>query len=496
MPSRREQAAAHIERGVQALAGEDFPAARQALEAAVTLDPASPAARYLLGRALRGLDDRDGAEQAARMAIQADPQHALSLHFLGQLLCERDRFQEALPWLQSAVALDPGQAQFQRDLGVARLFLGDFEAGRANLLRTLELDPLAKDILPTLVRMTRMDSGESDAERLFDLTQRMAAMRDQLPVDAQIRVLFALGKALEDRGDFAGAFQALADGNALQRAQVTYEIAEDEARFAAVEQVFDPGLFARLDGQGFGAPSNRPIFIVGMPRSGTTLVEQIISAHPDVNGAGEIDLLQHLIGEATGPGGSRFPAWASGMNDTDLRLIGQACLDHLPPGLPGQTRQTIKRLENFEYLGLLHLALPNATLIHCRRDARDSCFSAFATLFLDKQHFTYSQEELGRYWRAYDRLMTHWNAVLPPGRVLEVSYEGLVADLDGWTRRLLAHCGLEWDDACLRYYDSKRPVRSASFAQVRQPIFTSSIGRAKPFARHLQPLFAAMAAQT
>jgi Tfp pilus assembly protein PilF len=492
MPNRREQAAAYVESGNRALAAGDFEAARQSLEAAVALEPAWAEARTQLGRAYLGRGDRALAEETARMAVQADPGHAASAHFLGTLLCERDRFAEALPWLQAAAALAPNSAQVQRDLGVVRLFLGDLGSGRATLYRTLELDPLAKDILPTLVRMTRMDSGEADAERLFALTSEMAARRDQLPLDAQIRILFALGKALEDRGDADAAFDAYASGNAMHRSTISYDVAVDEARLLAVEQVFDAALLARLGGMGSGAQSNRPIVIVGMPRSGTTLVEQIISAHPDVHGAGELDILQHLVGEATGPGGSRFPDWAAGMNDADLRLIGQSCLDHLPPGLPGQSRQTLKRLENFEYLGLLHLCLPNATLIHCRRDARDSCFSAFATLFLEKQDYTYTFDELGRYWRAYERLMAHWSRVLPPGRVLEVSYEGLVADLEGWARRLLAHCRLDWDDACLRYYESKRPVRSASFAQVRQPIFTTSIGRWKPFARHLAPLFEAM----
>ncbi len=492
MPTRREQAAAHAFQGAQALDRSDFATARASLETAVALDPMWADARTLLARAHLGLGDRELAEQTARAAVEADPMHAASVHFLGTLLCERDRFVEAMPWLQAAVALDPNEAQYQRDLGVVRLFLGDIEAGRATLNRTLELDPLAKDILPTLVRMTRMNAGDPDAERLFALTRDMAARADELPNEAQIRVLFALGKALEDRGDYDAAFDAYVRANAMHRAGITYDVAVDVTRFAAIERLFTTELVTALGGKGFGAQSNRPIFIVGMPRSGTTLVEQIISAHPDVHGAGEIDLLQHLIGDATGPGGSRFPEWAAGMNATDLGVIGQAILDRLPPGLPGQSRQTIKRLENFEYLGLLHLCLPNATLIHCRRDARDSCFSAFATLFLEKQDFSYTMEELGAYWRAYDSLVTHWTRVLPTGRVLDVSYEGLVDDLEGWTRRLLAHCGLEWDDAYLRYYESRRPVRSASFAQVRQPIFTHSIGRWKPFERHLRPLFEAM----
>ena len=184
MPNRREQAAALLESGNRALAAGDFESARRSLEAAAALEPAWAPVRCQLGRAHLGLGDRVAAEQMARLAVQVDPGDAFSTHFLGTLLCERERFAEALPWLQSAATLVPDNAQFQRDLGVARLFLGDMESARATLNRTLELDPLAKDILPTLVRMTRMDSGDAEAERLFALTREMAAIRDQLPVDA------------------------------------------------------------------------------------------------------------------------------------------------------------------------------------------------------------------------------------------------------------------------------------------------------------------------
>ncbi len=242
-----------LESGNRALAAGDFEAARQSLEAAAALEPASADVRCQLGRAHLGLGERDTAEQMARMAVESDPGHAASTHFLGTLLCERERFAEALPWLQSAAALAPDNAQFQRDLGVVRLFLGDFASGRATLNRTLELDPLAKDILPTLVRMTRMDSGDAEAERLFALTRDMAAMRDQLPVDAQVRVLFALGKALEDRGEFDAAFEAYASGNALHRTTIAYDVAADEARLAAVERVFNSRSVRTAGRQGLGA---------------------------------------------------------------------------------------------------------------------------------------------------------------------------------------------------------------------------------------------------
>jgi Tfp pilus assembly protein PilF len=490
--NRRAQAAAHVESGLKALAAGSISAARASLQAAVALEPSWAEPRFQLARVHYAAGDRELAEQTVRSAREADPQHAASTHMLGTVLCDREAFVEALPLLREAAMLEPEQAEFQRDLGVIQLFIGDIAAARANLHRALELDPHVKDILPTLVRMTRMDSGGEDAERLFDLTRALVDRIDELPRGEQIRVYFALGKALEDRGDHDGAFEAFTKANAMHRRTVAYDGPAFEARFQAIATAFSPALFERLKGEGVGAQSDRPIFIVGMPRSGTTLVEQIISAHPDVNGAGEIDLMHRLVTESNGPGGSKFPDWVPTMNGADLQTIGQFFLDALPPGLPGQSRQTIKRLENFQYLGLIHLCLPNAVIINCRRDPRDSGFSAFSMQFLEEQGFTYDLAELGHHWRIYDRMMAHWTEVLPPGKVLEAPYEGVVADLEGWTHRLLDHCRLDWDDACLRYYESKRLVRSASFAQVREPIYTTSLDRWRPFERHLGPMFEAM----
>jgi len=230
-----------------------------------------------------------------------------------------------------------------------------------------------------------------------------------------------------------------------------------------------------------------------MPRSGTTLVEQIISAHPDVRGAGEIANLPNLIAKARSRGGSVYPSWAKTMSGTDCRTMGQAYLDSLPIDAPRQTRLTDKAVSNFEHLGLIHLSMPYAKIIHCQRDPRDSCLSCFANRFHDGfVEYAYDLAELGRYWRAYDRLMAHWRAVLPPGRMLDVPYEAVVEDVESWARRLIAHCGLEWNDACLRFYESKREVRTASSAQVRRPIYNGSVGRWRPFARHLGPLLEAL----
>jgi hypothetical protein len=198
----------------------------------------------------------------------------------------------------------------------------------------------------------------------------------------------------------------------------------------------------------------------------------------------------NLVDTSRGPGGEAYPAWVATMNDADCRNIGQAYLDALPRR--SERFLTDKRLENFQHLGLIRLCLPNARIIHCRRDPRDVGISCYALRFSSGQEFTYDLTELGRYWRAYDRLMAHWRTVLPADRLLEAPYEAVVADVEGWARRLIAHCGLEWNDACLRFYESRREVRSASYAQVRRPIYADSIGRWRRFAGCLGPLLDAL----
>ena len=429
------------------------------------------------------------AEATVRMALEADPQHAGAAHLLGILMFRKDQLGAARTWFQAAVDLDPKVALYRRDLGVIQLFLGQIAEGRATLQEALRLDPLLDEVIDTLAHILPADGSGAEAVFLDDLLHDLGS-RPDLPIKARAQVYFGLARIQEQRGEIDAAFANISQGNALMRTMINWDAEATERRFERVAEVFDAGLIQRLAGT--GAPSERPVFIVGMPRSGSTLVEQILSAHPDVHGGGEFETLRRMVIDARGPGGSQFPEWSAGMVDVDCLHLGQNYLNLLAKGLPGQTRLTDKRLENFEYLGLIHLLMPNATIIHCRRDPRDSGFSALALRFSESQEYSYDMEELGRYWRGYDALMDHWRRVLPEGKILEVQYEDLVADLEPWARRIIAHAGLGWDEACLRFHEAKRPVRSASLAQVREPIFTRSIGRWKPFEAHLQPLFQAM----
>ena len=312
-------------------------------------------------------------------------------------------------------------ALYHRDLAMMQLFLGDISSGRESMVRALELDPLSQDVLYNLVRLQRMDDGSELSQRILAITETLASDPDKLPPAERAQVFFSLAKAYEDQSriELASKYYELA--NATKRKLIAYDVGLIEDRYRRIAESFDSRFFQRLEGAGVQDP--RPIFIVGMPRSGSSLVEQILSAHPEVHGAGEIDRLPPIIERARGKDGAQYPGWVQAMNAVDCSTLGQAYLNGLPTGFPGQTRTTDKWLENFEYLGLICACLPRARIIHCRRDPRDQLFSCWTTLFSNGQEYAYDIEELVRYQRAYDGLMARWREVLPPGRMLEVQYE-------------------------------------------------------------------------
>jgi len=259
-------------------------------------------------------------------------------------------------------------------------------------------------------------------------------------------------------------------------------------------QVFSPEFIRKERG---GESSAKPIFIIGMPRSGTTLIEQILASHPQVFGAGELTLFERAIGDVrSGIGGasrgdvSRHPEIVLQMSSDEFQKLGARYLAAIERLAPTASHVTDKMPTNFVFAGLIHLALPHASIIHAVRDPVDTCISCFSKLFTEGNFHTYDLAELGRYYRHYQGLMAHWHQVLPPGRILDVAYEDIVADLEGEARRIMAHCGLPWDARCLDFHSTERVVRTASAAQVRRPIYASSVGRRRAYQSMLGPLLA------
>jgi hypothetical protein len=321
---------------------------------------------------------------------------------------------------------------------------------------------------------------------------------DNLAIDDRIGFHFALGKAYGERSDYKSSFQHFHDGNALARSKATYDEAQTLGEFASVRSAFPADAIQTT--RGCGDPSPVPILIFGMPRSGTTLVEQVLAAHPEVHAGGEISaytpkevgILELAL---------RSQKWIEGADDVpgipssfpeSIKKIGVRYARYVESLAPAAARVTDKWPFNFKFVGIAHLALPNARLIHVQRDPLDTCFSCFTTLFSGDLPYTRDLAELGGYYKAYAELMDFWRNALPPGATLEVRYEDFVADFETNARRLIAFCGLEWDDRCLQFWSAKRPVRTASSVQVRQRIYDRAIGRSQPYLEFLGPLSSAL----
>jgi hypothetical protein len=321
-----------------------------------------------------------------------------------------------------------------------------------------------------------------------DLAQRAAS----LPIKRQIELHFALAKAYEDVERRDDVFRHLLVGNALKRSQLAYDESAVLSGFDRIRSVFTPALMRSFDN--VGAPSEAPVFIVGMLRSGSTLIEQILASHPQVFGAGELPNFCNAVAgfRPTPEGDFVFPEGTEKLSGENLQRLGARYISEVTALAPDATRITDKMLSNFLFVGLIHLAIPNARIIHAVRDPLDTCLSCFSKLFTTGQSHTYDLAELGRYYRGYRGVMEHWHRVLPQGRILDVHYEDVVGDLEGEARRIVAHCGLPWDPRCLAFHETKRPVLTASANQVRLPLYDSAIGHAQGYARFLGPLRAAL----
>jgi tetratricopeptide (TPR) repeat protein len=407
---------------------------------------------------------------------------------LGNILQELERSEEAIAHFEAAIAADPSCAEARNNLATALCDVGRFDEARAAIASAIEIEPANTKFYLTLTQCRRMTADDPNLAAMEALASDTAS----LTVDARISLHFALGRAFADAEQFDRSFDHLLRGNALKRSQTGYDEAQILGFIDRLGHVFTPELMRTK--RGHGDPSSLPIFIIGMPRSGTTLVEQMLASHPLVFGAGERSAF--VMGLTDHEGRKVTPLDFFGIVQTmsggQLRELGAAYIAEISRGAPCVARITDKLNSNYLFAGLIHLALPNARIIHMRRDPLDTCVSCFSLLFRSGQAYSYDLGELGRYFRGYERLMAHWRRVLPEGVMLEVDYERLVADFEAQARRILAHCGLDWRPECLAFHENKRPVRTASAIQVRVPVYQHAIGRWRVYGRLLQPLFDAL----
>ena len=446
---------------------------------AISLNPQHAASHNNFGRLLTEQGRLEEAQWHLRQALELEPQHA-SVHYnLGNNLRVKGRYEEAIAHYKQSIAGRPHFGDAWNNMGIAFAERGDLDAARDAYQKAVEVDPTCAFYHLNLAHAKRFQPDDPQLAVMEGLARNLIS-----------DLHFALGKAYADLKQHDRSFQHLLAGNAVKRAQIVYSEAETLGYMQRIRNVFNVDLLRAKNGAGDSART--PVFIVGMPRSGTTLIEQIIATHPKAFGAGELFDLDNIVQSLVGVNGSlRFPEAVATMSGEELRQVGTRYVTAITALAPAADRIADKTPGNFHFVGLIHLALPNARIIHARRDPVDTCLSCFSILFSGDNRYTYDLAELGRFYRAYDFLMAHWRTVLPPGVMIEVQYEEVVDDLEKQARQIIAHCGLEWDDTCLAFHKTRRPVRT-SIAQVRQPIYHSSVGRWRAYRNHLRPLLDAL----
>lgn len=473
----------HFVAGVAALQLQQGPLAMECLRRAVALSPRRPDYLAQWARSMAAARLHGESVEVADRAMSQSPQDPMTLDTLGVVYTQANAHAKAAEAFRRAVEMEPGVASFRFNLGTSLVFAGDIDAAEHELEACLQADPRQWKAHLSLAQLRRQTQEHNHVERLEALLPQFAD-----DAAAQMYLNLALSKEYEDQQDDGRAFRHLVQGKSAGRAGRGYSIEQDEALFVALTRSF--ASVEPVQAQGFA--TNEPIFIFGMPRSGTTLVERIISSHPLVHSAGE---LQNFSVAMKRESGSMTPGIIDvdtivRARDIDRRKLGEHYISSTRP-LAGHTPHFIDKLpHNFLYAGFIAQALPEAKLICLRRHPMDTCLSNFRQLFAQTSpYYDYSFDLLdtGRYYLLFNRLMAHWQRMFP-GRILEIDYETIVDAQEDSSRRLLDFCGLKWDDACLRFEDNQAPVSTASAVQVRSPIYRSALKRWKRYEPQLVEL--------
>jgi tetratricopeptide (TPR) repeat protein len=424
-----------------------------------------------------------------RTALRLRPDLAEVHRNLAAALAEQGQLSEAVGYYEQALRLKPGSGEAHGQLGDVLKKLGRFQEAILHLRHALRFKPD--------YAFAYWNLGQFAAQGLYSFSQQelsniwaLAQNGRQSLVDRSLLHL-TLGDVYDRQGAYDTAFAHYRQGNDLRKVWLgqmgrVFDPDKHRSWINDLTNTFNEAFFKQ--GGLTGSDNEMPVFVVGMPRSGTSLVEQILSSHSQVAGAGETGQMEQLI-NALAPQGSNangYPRWLHSINETKLRSIADRYLQSLAKVGGMALRVIDKRPDNFLHLGLIARLFPRARVIHCRRDPLDVCFSCYVQHFNRVDH-AWSLEDLGQYYEQYERLMAHWQRALPL-KVFEICYEELVAHQEALSRDLVAFCGLEWEDGCLAFHRNPRPVQTVSAVQVRRPIYTSSIGRSRNYVAHLGPL--------
>lgn len=446
--------------------------------------PRNPKSLLITARIQTRRGNYPAAEQACAMVLHDDPNSAEAMTVLGQLMHETDRFDEAVALLERAVAIDPDSADAHNFFGVALKSVGRLDEARDQILEALRLNDRMYGAYANLNDLVDFSTNPE----LFARIKSLVEEAEDSEADYLLPMHYAYAKALDDSGKPEDALEHYILGGQMKRHQLNYVEADTFSFFDNIKQAFTAETFTQR--KFAGCPDDRLVFIVGMPRSGSTLVEQIVSSHPDIYGAGEVKYLTRALHQLRDrfPSLSRYPAVVEELNQAQYQMFADRYVEEIARSAGGARRITDKLLTNYFYVGMIHLLFPNARIINTQRDPIDTCLSAFTKLFKDDMPHSYDLTDLGRYYRQYQSLIDHWHQVLPAGVMMTVQYEDVIADTEKEARALIDFIGLDWNDACLEFYNSSRPVKTASVAQVRKPIYKTAVERWRKYGDGLKPL--------
>lgn len=468
--------------GVAARELMQIPLALECLQRAVDLNPTRPDYLAQFARALSQASEPRAAVELADKAVALGPSDPVTLDTLGVVYSQAHAETKAAQMFRRVVEMRPGEARYHFNYATALIHAGQVDEAEVELQACLAADPHSWKAYLSLALLRRQSSSSNHVESLQ--ARLPEATGDVL---GELCVNMALSKEYEDLGEFRKAFAHLTAGKSAVRKTRGYSSEDDAALFQAIRDAYD----CVRDAQG-GSGSSEPLFVIGMPRTGTTLVDRILSSHPDVTSAGELQnfgvLIKRATGSVTGPMLDRD--MLDRIQRVDWRRLGDGYIESTRPLTGGRPRFVDKLPHNFLYAGFIAKALPNCKIVCLRRNAMDTCLSNFRQLFsLASPHYDYSFDLLdtGRYYTEFDRLVAFWRQAIP-GRIMEVDYEALVENQEAGTRRLLEFCDLPWDPACLNFHDNEAPVATASAVQVRTPMNRASVNRWKRYEPELSEL--------
>jgi predicted Zn-dependent protease len=463
--------------------------AEQLLVRCLELAPSFDGARHNYALILYRRDRPADALQELQRLLKSEPRNPAYLNSLAVVLARIGDYRESIETYAQVLARNPNNAKIWLSYGHALGAAGREQDAIAAYRRSIAVAPNLGEAYWSLANLKtlRFSAGELQA-------MRSRLERTDLSDEDRFHFHFALGKALEDAGDYASSFEHYAEGNRLRRAGIFYDPGETDTLVQRSKTLFSREFFAQRSG--FGTPAADPIFVVGLPRSGSTLIEQILASHSQVEGTMElqnvINMSRELSGRKFYDEPSQYPQALAALSAAQCRELGERYLAETQiQRKTGRPFFIDKMPNNWMHVGFIHLILPNARIVDARRHPMACCFSGYKQHFARGQHFTYSLEEIGRYYRSYVELMAHMERVLP-GKIHRVHYERMIEDTETEVRTLLSFCGLPFEESCLRYYETERAVRTASAYQVRKPIFREGLEQWRHYEPWLEPLRTAL----